>query len=50
VEASPRDRKWGIGLGMRNADALDRKKWRGSNILGQVLMDVRDELESKSTT
>jgi len=41
VEASPYDKVWGIGLAPNNPDALNRTKWKGSNLLGQVLMDVR---------
>uniref|UniRef100_A0A914XL77 NADAR domain-containing protein n=1 Tax=Plectus sambesii TaxID=2011161 RepID=A0A914XL77_9BILA len=44
VEASPRDRKWGIGLGVHNPKALDRKSWRGENCLGKLLTEVRDDL------
>ncbi|KAK7468172.1 hypothetical protein BaRGS_00036585 [Batillaria attramentaria] len=44
VEASPRDRLWGIGLGASNPKARDRKQWRGKNLLGQILTEVRDEL------
>lgn len=44
VEASPRDRIWGIGMGQSNPDADNPMKWRGQNLLGFVLTDVRDEL------
>lgn len=44
VEASPRDRIWGIGMGKGNSDALDPSKWRGKNLLGFALMEVRDLL------
>lgn len=44
VEASPTDRVWGIGLGKNNPDALDPKKWRGQNLLGFILMAVRNEI------
>lgn len=44
VEASPHDKIWGIGLGENNPDALDRTKWKGTNWLGQVLTDLRDNI------
>jgi len=44
VEASPRDRIWGIGMGQSNPDADNPMKWRGQNLLGFVLTEVRDEL------
>lgn len=44
IEASPRDRIWGVGLGSRNPDIFDRTKWRGQNLLGKALMKVRKEL------
>ena len=47
VEASPRDRRWGIGLGKDNEKALSRDTWRGTNWLGQVLTEVREELMRK---
>ena len=40
VEASPRDRIWGIGMGKSNPDALDPAKWRGRNLLGFSIMSV----------
>lgn len=44
VEAAPRDQIWGIGLGRENSKALDPHTWRGQNLLGFALMDVRDAL------
>lgn len=44
VEASPRDRIWGIGMGKSNPDVQCPLKWRGSNLLGFALTEVRDQL------
>ncbi|WP_103068219.1 NADAR family protein [Aquimarina sediminis] len=44
VEASPRDRIWGIGMGQSNEKAQNPNLWRGHNLLGFALMEVRDEL------
>lgn len=45
AEAAPRDKIWGIGMGANNPDLNDPKKWKGSNILGWALMEVRDQLK-----
>jgi len=45
VEASPVDAIWGIGMASDHTDALNPKKWKGLNLLGFALMEVRDELE-----
>ncbi len=44
VEAAPRDVVWGIGLGEANPKALDPAMWRGRNMLGFALMEVRDAI------
>jgi ribA/ribD-fused uncharacterized protein len=49
VEASPRDRIWGIGLGASNPDARAPQRWRGRNLLGFALMAAREELFPRGT-
>ena len=44
VEASPVDAVWGIAMAGNDARALDPGKWQGLNLLGFVLMDVREAL------
>jgi ribA/ribD-fused uncharacterized protein len=44
VEASPYDRIWGIGLRATDPRAQDPKQWKGQNLLGVVLTELRDEL------
>jgi hypothetical protein len=44
VEASPRDRIWGIGLGAAHEHAADPSRWRGLNLLGFSLMEARARL------
>ena len=44
VEASPVDPIWGIGLAEDDAAAQNPNLWKGLNLLGFALMDVRDRL------
>ncbi len=44
VEASPFDKIWGIGMAKDNPKAQNMDTWNGLNLLGFVLMEVRDLL------
>jgi len=45
VEASPFDKVWGIGLPQNNKHILNPRKWKGKNLLGFCLMEVRESLK-----
>jgi ribA/ribD-fused uncharacterized protein len=45
VEASSIDPVWGILLSENDDKILDEKNWKGQNLLGKVLMKVREELK-----
>jgi predicted NAD-dependent protein-ADP-ribosyltransferase YbiA (DUF1768 family) len=38
------DRIWGIGMGGDNPAAGNPAKWKGENLLGFALMEVREKL------
>lgn len=44
VEASWTDRTWACGISMKSEDRKEMTKWRGANILGFALMEVRNML------
>jgi ribA/ribD-fused uncharacterized protein len=46
AEASPYDIVWGIGYEKDHPNAKDRTKWRGQNLLGEILTKVRNDLEA----
>ncbi len=47
VEASPRDRIWGIGMAASNEHAAVPVRWRGLNLLGFALMAARATLAAR---
>lgn len=44
VEASPWDAIWGIGLDSSDPRAQSRDTWLGSNDLGEIVTQVRDDI------
>ena len=46
AEAGP-NRLWGTGIKMSDPSAFDKDKW-GQNLLGKILMGVRNELQGSS--
>ncbi|MGO4529514.1 NADAR family protein [Paenibacillus sp. 2TAF8] len=46
VEASPDDRIWGVGLAEEDPRIRNRKTWRGTNWLGEILTRLREEIGS----
>jgi len=49
VEASPQDRIWGIGMGKNHEKAENPLQWKGLNLLGFALMEVRERLLKKQS-
>lgn len=47
VEASPYDRIWGIGMSMDTQNIENPTIWKGQNLLGFALMEVRELLQEE---
>lgn len=47
VEASPVDNIWGVGLSKDSDDIANPELWKGLNLLGFALMEVRDKFDKK---
>ena len=43
AEAAPNDKKWGIGMTAVVAEKTPQADWNGKNLLGKVLMELREE-------
>lgn len=48
VEGSPFDDIWGVKLRWDDPLILDEKNWKGLNLLGKILMKVRDDIKNES--
>ena len=48
AECAVKDRIWGIGLSMKDEDRLRIDKWRGQNLLGRILMRVREDIRHQN--
>lgn len=47
AEASPYDKIWGIGMRESHPDATIKSKWKGDNLLGKILTEVRNEIQEE---
>ena len=48
AEANPRDIIWGVGLSENDPKIDAVNAWRGENLLGYILMDIRAKLRLSS--
>ena len=48
AECAVKDKIWGIGLSMGDEERFCVDKWKGQNLLGQILMQVRAEISVQS--
>ena len=46
VEASPIDGIWGIKMSIKEKGVLDERNWKGQNLLGKALTEVREKLKA----
>lgn len=47
VQASPIDFKYGIGIDIQTAKKTPDSEWKGDNMLGRVLTDVKNEIRKR---
>lgn len=48
AECAVKDKIWGIGLSMKDEDRFCVDRWKGQNLLGKILMDVRKEFKQRN--
>ena len=46
VEASPVDGIWGIKMSIKENGVLDERNWKGQNLLGRAITEVREKLKA----
>ena len=44
------DKVWGTGIPLHQKECTDRSQWNCTGIMGEILMAVREELRSASST
>ena len=49
AEGAAKDLIWGIGLSMADPRRFNQNEWKGENLLGKILMDVRECLKLERT-
>jgi len=47
VEGTPMDPVWGVMVHWKDDRILDERNWKGQNLLGKVLMRVRQDLKNE---
>ena len=45
AECAVKDRTWGIGISMNDENRFNIEKWKGMNLLGYTLMEVRKTIK-----
>jgi len=50
AESSPKDTIWGIGMNAASAARKDPSEWPGQNLLGRILMELRDEFSGSGAS
>ena len=48
AECAVKDRIWGIGLSMKDENRFCVEKWKGQNLLGRILMHVRENIRNQN--
>ena len=46
VEANRNDKLFSCGLSLANPNVLDKNKWEGENVLGQILTSLRETFKA----
>jgi ribA/ribD-fused uncharacterized protein len=49
AEANPRDKYWGIGTSAETSFAKNPSRWKGENMMGKLLEDVRTRMDTTTT-
>ncbi len=43
IEASAKNKTWGVGISLNSRDLFNKDKWSGDNWMGKILMEIRDD-------